>query len=206
MTIHRLSTAESNSPREGSAVVMVGSFAPVHRGHFDAVRAASRAITEHGISVESIILTPNSDPYLLRKMAAKGEELTWFYERRIEEIATQDSPFGHIPTFVDDISGARVGLNEINLAVPETIHRHLGIAAEQLYFVTGSDQLQSMQAHLASDINRAVCVLRPGHLERIQEVLRQDWVSQAVNQGRYIITERDDMKTDYSSTNLRSVA
>lgn len=203
MRIHRLSTVNPEATSKGSAIVMVGSFAPVHSGHFDAIRSASRAIIERSIGVGSIILSPNSDEYLTRKLASKSESLSWQYHRRIEEIVAREAPVEGVHTFVDDITGGYVGLEEINLEVPRTIHHHLGITAERLYFVTGSDQLPSMQAHLTDSENRAVCVLRPGHLNDMQDKLSQSWIAQAIAEGRYIITERDDMVNDVSSTDIR---
>lgn len=188
---------------DGSSVVIVGSFAPIHRGHFDAIRAASRAVSEQIEPVGSIILSPNSDEYLARKLRGKGEELSWTYDRRIDAILKQSAPVEGVPTFVDDITGRYIGLEEINFEVPHTLRRSLGLAANRLFFVTGSDQLPSMQLHLENPDNRSVCVLRPGHMEALNDQLQQDWVMRAVQEGRYIITERDDMVNDISSTNIR---
>jgi len=206
MDIRKLSMSNPNHANDGSSVVIVGSFAPVHRGHFDAIRAASRAVSEQIEPVGSIILSPNSDEYLARKLRGKGEELSWTYDRRIDAILEQSAPVEGVPTFVDDITGRYIGLEEINFEVPHTLRHSLGLAANRLFFVTGSDQLPSMQLHLQNPDNRSVCVLRPGHMEALNEQLQQDWVVRAVQEGRYIITEREDMVNDISSTNIRRSA
>ncbi len=200
--IRKLSTIESTPPHAGSAVVMVGSFAPIHLGHFDAIRAAGNAIQERGIQVDNVVLSPNSDEYLERKL--KGEKHDWTYDRRVSRIASGELPIEGITTYVDDVSGRIVGLNEINRQVPYTLHHLLGLAAEQLYFVTGSDQIRSMEAYLSDPARRAICVLRPdGGLNAAHRELGLPWARQAIDEGRYIVTEREDMENDISSSAIR---
>jgi len=199
--IEKLSDVRIPTEQEGTAVVMVGSFAPVHRGHFDALHAAQTALTTRGLAVGSLVLTPNSPEYVERKLPDYHK--TWHYERRIQKVLECD-PHPRVPTYVDDVSGRRAGLNEMNDYVVRTVQQHLGYAATQMYLVVGSDQLLSMQSHLRSEANRAVCVLRPGNLDRIQEHLETPWVAEAVQAERFIITEREDMEHDISSTAARS--
>lgn len=200
LKINALSDAYSEENRQGNAVVMVGSFAPIHRGHFDAIHAAGSALIGRGIPVESLILTPNSAEYVQNKLPEYHE--TWTYERRVQKILDQDS-HPRIPTYVDDVSGYRAKYEQINDHVPLTIRRHLGFAANQLYLVVGSDQLLSMESHLEKDESRAICVLRPNNLEEVQQRLELPWVAEAVESRRLIITEREDMENDVSSTAIR---
>ena len=201
LRINTLSDTYSEEDRHGSAVVMVGSFAPIHDGHFDAVQAASVALEARGVAVESLILTPNSAEYLEKKLPEDHTE--WPYQRRIQAILDRDA-HTFIPTYVDDVSGYLSRNEEINDYVPLTIRRHLGFKACQLYLVVGSDQLLSMESHLSDGVNRAVCVLRPGSLEQVQERLEIPWVAEAVEAERFIITERRDMENDISSTAIRT--
>lgn len=186
--------------RQGSAIVMVGSFAPIHKGHFDAVYAASTALLDRCVEVESIILTPNSAEYVEAKLPDYHQQ--WTYERRVGRILDQE-PHSYIPTYVDNVSGYTAKHEQINKHVPLTVRRHLGFSASQLYLVVGSDQLLTMESHLNDQANRAVCVLRPDNLDALEEHLELPWVAAAVASDRFIITEREDMKNDISSTAIR---
>lgn len=200
--IRRISTLETVPSSEGSALVVVGSFAPVHDGHFDAVRAAVGAMAERGMAVNSVVMTPNSNEYVWRKLQHEAD--AWPYERRVQAILARRMPVKGVSAYVDDISGRHVGLDEINDVVPRTLHRHLGLAAERLFFVTGSDQIVTMRAHLARAASRAICVLRPDDgLSAAFAELSEPWAQQAIEEGRYIVTERDNMETDISSTAVR---
>lgn len=200
--IRRISSLETMPSYAGNALVVVGSFAPVHDGHFDAVRAAGKALEERGSAVHSVVMAPNSDEYLYRKLQHEAGD--WSFERRVQKILARETPFGDTPTYVDDISGAYVGLNEINQEVPVTLRRVMGLTADRLFFVTGSDQIRSMEAHLAHSANRAICVMRPdGGLSTASQELSQEWAVQAIEEGRYIITDRENMETDISSTAVR---
>lgn len=185
---------------EDYAVVMVGSFAPVHSGHFDAVDAAYTALQSQERRVGSLVLVPNSAEYLASKF--DGKDFGWTYEKRIEKI-TQQSNRLPIPAYVDNISGVTARHEQINAHVPRTLHHHLGLSACQLFFVVGSDQLPSMETHLKSSDSRAICVLRPGNLEGVESYLAQDWAQEATRQTRLIVTERADMINDISSTAIR---
>ena len=205
MNIRKISSLEKPIQSKGSTVVMVGSFAPIHKGHFDAVRAAGNALRERDIELDQIVLTPNNHEYLHRKLVEEGSP--WTYDRRITEIMSRDTPITDVPTYVDDVSGRSIGLNEINDRVPHTLSRSLGVAAERLYFITGSDQILSMEAHLADPSKRAICVLRPdGKLDIAHTQLALPWARQAIEEGRYIVTEREDMEVDVSSTAIRRTA
>ena len=184
---------------EGNAVVMVGTFAPVHEGHLDAIRAASSALTDRGLVVGSAVLTPNSSEYVQRKLP--DDHQTWTFERRVRAILDHE-PHPSIPTYVDTISGPAAGTEQINRFVPQTVQQYLGHAASEIYLVVGSDQLPSMEAHLEHG-NRAVCVLRPGNMEEVERQRKLPWVEAAVEEGRFIITGRPNMENDISSTAIR---
>lgn len=199
--INRISESLSTGEREGNALVIVGSFAPIHDGHFDAVQAASTALLERGDTVDSLVLTPNSEEYVRNKISANRD--AWSYERRIKGILSRD-PHPATPTYVDDVSGPMAELRQINDYVPHTVRRHLGFTASQTVLVVGSDQLLSMQSHLENEDNRAVCVLRPGSMSQLGDHLGIPWVAKAVEAERFIITERADMENDISSTVIRN--
>ncbi len=198
--IKTLSETLMTDSRKGNAIVMVGSFAPIHDGHFDAVHSASAALINRGHSVESLVLAPNSSEYLQNKLAEESDE--WPYERRVEYILGRD-PHPTIPTYVDDISARLAHEKQINNFIPKTIQRRLGFDALQLYLVVGSDQLLSMEAHLSEEEGKAVCVLRPGSMDEVQERLKISWISDATASERLIITERGNMEQDVSSTAIR---
>ncbi|WP_353372873.1 hypothetical protein [Mycobacterium sp.] len=51
---------------------------------------------------------------------------------------------------------------------------------------------------------RAVCVLRPGAATPLFAVLRKKWFRRAVADRRLLLTERDDVGMDISSTAIRA--
>ncbi len=202
--INRLSETHTPQTREGTAVVMIGSFAPIHSGHFDAAFSACAALEEREIPVESLVFTPNSAKYVQRKLPDEHE--VWTYEHRIQRIV-DEAPHPRIATYVDDVSGTADRKELIlNGRVPVTIRRHLGFRANQLYLVVGSDQLLSVEAHLKDEINKAVCVLRPGSLDEIDENLRMPWVADAVETNRIVVTRHQDMVNAISSSAIRRAA
>ena len=202
-TIQRLSeTASPSNPLNGEAIVMVGSFAPIHPGHLDALDAAYKVLHEQE-QVGSLILVPNSEEYVGDKF--DGQNYGWTYQKRVDAITQQTNRLP-IPASVDDISGLRARHEQINSHVPVTLQQHLGLSASQLFFVVGSDQLVSMETHLATDTNNAVCVLRPGNLDKITEQLEQDWAKRALEERRLVITERANMVEDISSTAIRKLS
>lgn len=199
--IKRLSETHLPEERDGNAVVMIGSFAPIHSGHFDAAFSACAALEENEVPVESLVFTPNSAEYVRRKLP--GEHKTWTYEHRIQRIL-DEIPHPRVPTYVDDVSGSPEHQELIlNSRVPITIRRHLGFRANQLYLLVGSDQLLSVRLHLENTTNKAVCVLRPGCMDEVDENLTIPWISDAVESKRLIVTEHGDMINAISSSAIR---
>lgn len=201
MPIQLLSEQPPSSPRdEGRAVALVGSFAPVHDGHFDALLSAACAVEQVDDRVEALTLVPNSSAYVRRKLGKIAG--LWRFQHRVESILNAE-PDHETPTYVDDISGARIGLEQINYLAPRTIEERLGFDSTRTYLVVGSDQLLSMEEHLSGTNNRAVCVIRPGRHEEVEPHLRTSWLKAALHDGRFIVTRRANMDYDVSSTDIR---
>lgn len=199
MSILRLSDIEKPTIGKGVALVMVGSFAPIHRGHFDAMLAAKKAIEDMNEDVSVVAMAPNSDSYVSIKLQDKTGE--WNFERRISEFEKIDSQL-MIPTFVDDISGLKPPEKTITEEVVKNVQTELGIKACNIVLVVGSDQVESMKPHLQS--NRAVCVIRPGSTDQIKCLDDQVWFVDAVASGRYIITNRKNPYLDIASASIRN--
>lgn len=203
-TIERISGADPRLNTDissfGAAVVMVGSFAPIHDGHIDAITSAKHALTDKGVTVDTLIVTPNSSEYVTDKLGS-GQG-GWPYDERVRRILSLPA-IDRTPTYVDDLSGPAAGIEQINDYVPQTIEQYLGIASCRLFFVVGSDQLPSMKEHLSNG-GRAVCVIRPGK-ERVSEscIRLEPWASTAFNDDRLIVTGRKNMDNDISSTQIR---
>jgi nicotinic acid mononucleotide adenylyltransferase len=179
---------------------MVGSFAPIHDGHIDAAFSATRALINNGSHISSLVYTPNSAEYVRRKLG--DDEAGWHYKLRVEEILNRGS-HPTIDTFVDDVSGPQVGLGEMNEQVLSTVGLYLGSQSCRTHLVVGSDQLLSMESHIAETRNRAVCVLRPGRTDDLAEKMLISWISKAIDSGRLIIATRSNMLEDVSSTMIR---
>lgn len=199
-TIPLSNLPEITGPQEGRAVALVGSFAPVHEGHLDALLSAALAVERVDDSVNALTLVPNSSEYVRRKLGDVAG--LWRFRPRVDAIMRTSTSFD-IPTYVDDISGRVVGLDQINHIAPLTIEQSLGFDAARTYFVVGSDQLMTMEEHLSGTNNRAVCVERPGRHEEVKQHLQTSWVKEALVSGRFLVTSRANMAHDISSTNIR---
>ncbi len=203
-TIERISSVkiplDEEASRFGAAVVMVGSFAPIHEGHVDAITSAKRALTSKGVAVETLVIAPNSSEYVVDKLGS--EQGGWPYDRRIDRILSLPT-IDRTPTYVDDLSGLAARENQINDYIPHTIEQFLGITPCRLFFVVGSDQLPSMEDHLSNG-GRAVCVVRPGR-EYISDpcIESESWAMTALCDERLIVTTRENMRSDVSSTQIR---
>lgn len=186
---------------QGNVIVMVGSFAPIHEGHMDALISAKRAISLGAPPANTLVITPNSAEYVARKLGDEGE--VWTYERRIEAIISLLGKSQEL-IYVDDISGPLAGEEQINDYIPLTIEERLGALSCQLFFVVGSDQLPSMEQHL-SQKGRSICVVRPGRDNILKSCLRMSWAKEALMEKRLIITPRANMTQDISSTDIREL-
>ncbi len=142
---------------------MVGSYAPVHNGYFDAMRSAERCLLTTGYDIAGNIFAPNSDSYVLKKI--DDEDGVWNYDRRISEFVSRSSGTESV-SYVDDVTGSKPPEKSISESVIDTVSSRLGIKACSLVLVVGMDQIRSMEPHL--DSNRAICVLRPGYESQLQ--------------------------------------
>lgn len=196
--IRKLSLADNFASREGAGLVMVGSLAPVHEGHLDAMQSAEQALIEMGERVVASTFTPNSDSYVSVKL--NDTNGTWNFSRRVDEFLKLRSSTRKV-SYVDDITGKSPPERSISEHAIENISTRLGIEACRLILVVGADQIGSMRPHLES--NRAVCVLRPGWESVMDQHLSEEWFRDAVEGGRYIFTDRKNNTTDIQSTIIR---
>ncbi len=196
--IERLSIASEYHNCHASGLILVGSYAPVHDGHFDAMRSAERHLLATGSDVAGSVFVPNSDSYVLKKLGNKDS--TWSFDRRVSEFLSRDSGTKSL-SYVDDITGVIPPEKSINESVMDTVSDKLGIKACSLVLVTGMDQIRSMEPHLYT--NRAICVLRPGYKSKLQEVAQDDWFLDAINDERLMLTTRENIEADISSTLIR---
>ena len=200
MTFHKLSNAAQPTASEGLTLLMVGSYAPVHMGHFSSLLAAKDVVEAQNETISNIVLTPNSDSYVI-DVKLKGGTGRWSFAQRVLQFTNQESPFTS-PAFVDDISGARPPELTITETSVRNIELRLGVEACKVILVVGSDQVASMKQHIND--NRAICVKRPGVIDPIDSLYEEQWFSEAVDTGRYIITEREHSGGDISSTDIRN--
>lgn len=198
MNIERLSYSDGLKETGGSTLVMVGSFAPVHYGHLDVMKSAERAVSDRIGPVNAAVFAPNSDSYVSIKLSDTLGE--WSFDRRITEFDAIRSNLD-TPVFVDDLTGLTPPERSISDEVIQTVSQRLGLLACQAILVVGSDQIASMRPHLEN--NRAVCVVRPNYEGYVQEAMQEDWLREAVSEGRYIITTQEDPDLVISSTAIR---
>ena len=60
---------------------------------------------------------------------------------------------------------------------------------------------ESMKSHVNS--NKAICILRPGYEEHLKKCMDDLWFKDAVDSGRLILANRENVKKDISSTAIR---
>jgi nicotinic acid mononucleotide adenylyltransferase len=179
---------------------MVGTFAPVHEGHFDAMRSAERALAARGEDASAVIFAPNSDSYVSVKL--EDTDGTWNITNRIAEFLSRDAGTCS-QAYVDDISGLKPPERSISKTVTDNVHKQLGITAFNSILVVGSDQIASVRPHL--DNNRAICILRPGYADLVNKHFEEDWFLESVKSGRYILAERENSEVDVNSTCIRAL-
>ena len=178
---------------------MVGSFAPVHEGHFDAMFSAERAMHERGEDVSSVVFAPNSDSYVSIKLNDKNGR--WSFAQRVLEFSRHDPQF-LASGYVDDITGVKPPEKSISEAVVENVQRRLGVEACKIVLVVGSDQVASMRPHL--DTNRAICIIRPGSESQVSKHFEENWFAEAVANNQYMLSRRQNTDFDISSTDIRA--
>ncbi len=196
--IERLSSASTYRNPRASGLVMVGSYAPVHEGHFDAMRSAEKRLLLQNDDIAGNVFAPNSDSYVLKKL--HDTQGVWNFRRRVDEFTARKSGTSS-RSYVDDITGLVPPELSISEEVIETVSHRLGIKACNLLLVVGTDQISSMRPHL--EYNRAICVLRPRSEDVLQEVIAEDWFKEATGESRLLLTSRENVKVDISSTEIR---
>lgn len=196
--IRKLSEATRSVDNEGVGLVMVGSFAPVHEGHLDAMQSAEEAMLLSGENVLASTFTPNSDSYVSIKL--NDLDGAWNFDRRVKEFSRLKSTTER-SAYVDDVTGRTPPERSISEHAIENISNRLGIEVCKLVLVVGADQIGSMRPHLES--NRAICVLRPGWEAVVNRHSNESWFLDAVESGRYIFTDRKNNTTDIQSTLMR---
>lgn len=196
--IERLSTASKYQDSNASGLIIVGSYAPVHEGHFDAMRSAEKRLMIQDDDIAGNIFAPNSDSYVLKKL--HDTQGVWNFSRRVNEFITRESGTSS-KSYVDDITGVTPPELSISEEVIDTVSYRLGIKACNLVLVVGTDQINSMQSHL--EHNRAICVLRPGSEGVLRDVITEDWFKEVTSENRLLLTSRENIKVDISSTQIR---
>lgn len=199
MPIHRLSQIVAPIETRGNVLMMVGSFAPAHDGHIDAMESAEKALLKTDETVAANVFVPNSDSYVSIKL--DDSEGKWNFSRRVNEFALFE-PDTRSPSFVDDLTGLTPPERSISEEAISTASLRLGIEVCRVMLVVGSDQVDSMKPHL--DDNRAICIVRPGSEKEISERFNEKWFRDAVGDGRYILARRRILDHDISSTQIRA--
>lgn len=196
-SIEKISRAEKYHDPNASGLVMVGSYAPVHDGHFDAMRSAEKRLMAMN-DVAGCVFAPNSDSYVLKKL--QDDQGVWNFNRRVDEFVTRES--GTVSTsYVDNITGLTPPERSISEEVIDTVSYRLGVRACNLVLVVGTDQVASTRPHL--EYNRAICVLRPGSEEILGDVIDEDWFKEATRDSGLLLTSRENVEIDISSTQIR---
>lgn len=181
-------------PRDGYLLFMLGSYAPFHEGHNDAITSAERAFIEAGHTLAGVIIAPHSDLYVSTKI----HNSNWDINRRISEItkATIDCSS---PVYLDDIScyqpvkknGTRIVINTL---------KKLELDKRRIAIAVGADNLASMAPYIGS--YKIVCVRRPGYDTSLSILqMNENFIN---NTSNLIIADRKEAKKDINSTTIRA--
>lgn len=202
MTIERLSRA-ANLPCDGNGAILVytGSFAPIHAGHVDTMKAAASALHEQCEEVDAAIFVPKHDLSLKTKLG--GTANRWGFENRVGSLAAYVPTLESIPSvYVDDITGRDTYRDTVGSEALRTIAQ-LGVATTRAVMVVGSDRIDTAETLLPS--NAVICVRRPRYMNEVEEgVAKHTWLREAIASGRYIITDPEDSTIVTSSSHIRA--
>ena len=182
-----------NLPPDGYVLFMLGSYAPFHEGHDDAITSAERAFLDAGYKIAGIVIVPHSDLYVGNKI----HETEWNIDRRIDSIL--DSKIScKSPLYLDDISHRHPALKKVNQIVLGTMKR-TGIDPSRIVIVVGADNLKSMAPYISS--HKVICLRRPGYETSLSILKANESFSR--NLPNLIIANRQRASDDISSSLIR---
>ena len=190
--------------RRGIIAVTVGSFAPVHQGHVDMLRAGVDALLDRGFDVRCIVIAPNRDRYVQTKFNAEELPINLDIDARIEmayEFLPARLPNG-VRIVIDDISGRDTTSPRAFTQLVTGTLEDQGLKTRNISIILGSDNVQSLESHV--ERHNTVCVTRVGFNDKLYSILHRRWVSKALAEGRLIITDRSANASMISSTEVRA--
>jgi len=192
--VKRLS--ESNSiATDGYVLFMLGSFAPFHDGHIDAIVSAENALQNMGYSLSAVVISPHGDKYVSDKIGDNH----WTVNRRMDRIISSGISCSS-PMIVDDLSFNTKATHNITQVAVDNISENLNISSDKIIIAVGSDNIQTLAPNIKD--NKVVCVIRPG-FDNVIDVIGS-CSSFRDNICNLIITTRENDKFDINSTNIRS--
>lgn len=202
MTVECLSQA-ANFPVDGNGVVLVytGTFAPIHAGHVDAMKAAASTLHDRDKEVDAAIFVPKHDLSLKAKLGGVAHQ--WSFENRVSTIVTCVPTLESMPPlYVDDITGRDTYHDTVGSEALRTMTQ-LGVAAARAVMVVGSDRIDTAKTLLPS--NTVICVRRPRYMNEIEQgAAKHPWLREAIASGAYIITDPEDATIVTSSSQIRA--
>lgn len=179
---------------QGYILFMLGSYAPFHEGHNDAITSAERAFVAAGYTLGGVVIAPHSDLYVSYKI----HNSTWNINRRITSIVNANINCVS-PLYLDDISCYQPAKDNVTQIVINTLKK-LGITTHRIAIVVGADNLASMAPHIAT--HKVICVRRPGYDTSLSILqMNENFIKNASN---LIIADRQKVKKDISSTTIRA--
>lgn len=173
---------------------MLGSYAPFHEGHRDAIVSAEAALLESGYEIDSVVIVPHSDDYVQNKI----QDTSWNIDRRILSIANA-TIVCRSTIFIDDISCRKPIGKDPTAAVIETLINNIGVESSNIIIAVGADNIMSMIPYIKS--HKVACVQRPGYRRALSRLIENE--NFVDNKQNLIIAERRYNSADISSTIIR---
>lgn len=197
--------ASAHSQNAGVMVVM-GSYAPMHRGHIDLMEAADKAARASGYTPIGAVFCLHSEARVRAKIHPVHPNAPVQTETRVMEAFKVLPKYleSGTPTFLDTwdatMPGGPRSFTDNMIRIVRTLEQ-LEVRWVTPIAVFGSDNAVSMRAF--AQYGHAICVNRPGHEDPGKRIAAEPQMVQAIRSGRVIITDRAPDAPNISSTDIR---
>lgn len=187
--VERLSKFYGNVEKNECVLVIVGSFAPFHAGHVDAINSAYNFIARLGKEVNACLCVPNSDEYVLNKVNNQRWDLHLRIDGIVNVLQKTECKMNYI---VDDITGECFCGNLVTDYAIANLRLRVGeIQKNNIFVVVGSDKIEEAMQYL--NTYNIICVRRPGY----------DIEAPLCSYANVAVIDRMNMACDISSTDIR---
>lgn len=179
-------------------LLTTGGFSPLHREHVAMMETAKAALEGKGYRVIGGFLSPSHDDYVSTKYdgtaaCPAASRITWC------ELATADHPWLDVDPWESRYLDRPVNFTDVIRRLESYLNAHLGSGRSvRVAYVFGGDNAGFARAFVESGI--CVCVGRPGHEDRLEEMRRDTLISGC---KRILLVDGTGKLEDVSSKSIR---